>query len=63
MFDNILYKIFFREIFRNSKFKAIDERCRQRSSKGKIKSHSHCVFISRNFHTGEFLSQVVYDVL
>ncbi|XP_032158926.1 uncharacterized protein C1orf185 homolog isoform X1 [Mustela erminea] len=46
-----------REIFRNSKFKAIDERCRQRSSKGKIKSHSHCVFISRNFHTGGFLSQ------
>ncbi|XP_073752874.1 uncharacterized protein C1orf185 homolog isoform X2 [Callorhinus ursinus] len=46
-----------REIFQNSKFKATDERCRQRSLKGKIKSHSQCVFISRNFHTGGFQSQ------
>uniref|UniRef100_A0A8C8WS74 Chromosome 1 open reading frame 185 n=1 Tax=Panthera leo TaxID=9689 RepID=A0A8C8WS74_PANLE len=43
-----------REIFQNSKFKATDERCRQRSSKAKIKSHSQCVFISRNFHTGGY---------
>ncbi|XP_039079787.1 uncharacterized protein C1orf185 homolog isoform X1 [Hyaena hyaena] len=41
-----------REIFQNSKCKATDERCGQRSSKAKIKSHSQCVFISRNFHTG-----------
>uniref|UniRef100_A0A2K6LBA4 Chromosome 1 open reading frame 185 n=1 Tax=Rhinopithecus bieti TaxID=61621 RepID=A0A2K6LBA4_RHIBE len=46
-----------REIFQNSKFKAIDERCRQRPSTAKIKSHSHCVFISRNFHTGRFQLQ------
>uniref|UniRef100_A0A673TTM9 Chromosome 1 open reading frame 185 n=1 Tax=Suricata suricatta TaxID=37032 RepID=A0A673TTM9_SURSU len=41
-----------REIFQTSKFKATDEKCRQRSSKAKIKPHSQCVFISRNFHTG-----------
>uniref|UniRef100_A0ABI7ZDS3 Uncharacterized protein n=1 Tax=Felis catus TaxID=9685 RepID=A0ABI7ZDS3_FELCA len=46
-----------REIFQNSKFKATDERCRQRSSKAKIKSHSQCVFISRNFHTGGYQLQ------
>ncbi|KAL4666817.1 hypothetical protein H8959_005506 [Pygathrix nigripes] len=46
-----------RELFQNSKFKAIDERCRQRPSTAKIKSHSHCVFISRNFHTGRFQLQ------
>ncbi|XP_012783475.2 uncharacterized protein C1orf185 homolog [Ochotona princeps] len=44
-----------REIFQNSKFKAADEKCMQRSSK--IKSHSQCVFISRNFHTGRFQLQ------
>ncbi|XP_008263491.1 uncharacterized protein C1orf185 homolog isoform X1 [Oryctolagus cuniculus] len=46
-----------REIFQNSKFKATDERCRQKQSKAKIKSHSQCVFISRNFHTGRFQLQ------
>ncbi|XP_008578352.1 PREDICTED: uncharacterized protein C1orf185 homolog, partial [Galeopterus variegatus] len=46
-----------REISRNSKFKATDERCRQRPSKRKIKSHSQSVFISRNFHTGKFQLQ------
>ncbi|XP_025768473.1 uncharacterized protein C1orf185 homolog [Puma concolor] len=46
-----------REIFQNSKFKATDERCRQISSKAKIKSHSQCVFISRNFHTGGYQLQ------
>uniref|UniRef100_A0A8I3WLT4 Chromosome 1 open reading frame 185 n=1 Tax=Callithrix jacchus TaxID=9483 RepID=A0A8I3WLT4_CALJA len=46
-----------REIFQNSKFKAIYERFRQRPSKAKIKSHSQCVFISRNFHTGRFQLQ------
>ncbi|XP_058408355.1 LOW QUALITY PROTEIN: uncharacterized protein C1orf185 homolog [Diceros bicornis minor] len=46
-----------REIFQNSKFKATDERCRQRPSKAKSKSHSQCVFISRNFHTGRFQLQ------
>ncbi|PNI71587.1 C1orf185 isoform 1 [Pan troglodytes] len=46
-----------REIFQNSKFTAIDERCRQRPSMAKIKSHSQCVFISRNFHTGRFQLQ------
>ncbi|XP_058573401.1 uncharacterized protein C1orf185 homolog isoform X3 [Neofelis nebulosa] len=48
-----------REIFQNSKFKATDERCRQRSSKAKIKSHSQCVFISRNFHTGGYQLQQI----
>ncbi|KAB0362285.1 hypothetical protein FD754_006441, partial [Muntiacus muntjak] len=37
-----------REIFQDSKFKAVDERCRQRPSKAKIKSHPQCVFISPN---------------
>ncbi|XP_059939401.1 uncharacterized protein C1orf185 homolog isoform X1 [Mesoplodon densirostris] len=46
-----------REIFQDSKFKTIDERCRQRPSKAKIKSHSPCVFISQNFHTGNFQLQ------
>nr|XP_003921619.1 uncharacterized protein C1orf185 homolog [Saimiri boliviensis boliviensis] len=46
-----------REIFQNYKFKATDERFRQRPSKAKIKSHSQCVFISRNFHTGRFQLQ------
>ncbi|CAD7684294.1 unnamed protein product [Nyctereutes procyonoides] len=46
-----------REIFQNSKFKATDERCRQRSSKANVKAHSQCVFISRNFHTGGFQLQ------
>ncbi|XP_029083335.1 uncharacterized protein C1orf185 homolog [Monodon monoceros] len=46
-----------REIFQDSKFKTIDERCRQRPSKAKIKSHSQCVFISQNFHTGNFQLQ------
>ncbi|XP_059740892.1 uncharacterized protein C1orf185 homolog isoform X1 [Bos taurus] len=46
-----------REIFQDSKFKAVDEKCRQRPSKAKIKSHPQCVFISRNFHTGRFQSQ------
>uniref|UniRef100_UPI0024439FB7 uncharacterized protein C1orf185 homolog n=1 Tax=Nyctereutes procyonoides TaxID=34880 RepID=UPI0024439FB7 len=45
------------EIFQNSKFKATDERCRQRSSKANVKAHSQCVFISRNFHTGGFQLQ------
>ncbi|XP_070949227.1 uncharacterized protein C1orf185 homolog isoform X4 [Macaca nemestrina] len=52
-----------REIFQNSKFKAIDERCRQRPSTAKIKSHSHCVFISRNFHTGRFQLQQLKTIL
>ncbi|XP_054410965.1 uncharacterized protein C1orf185 homolog isoform X3 [Pongo abelii] len=52
-----------REIFQNSKFKAIDERCRQRPSTGKIKSHSQCVFISRNFHTGRFQLQQLKIIL
>ncbi|XP_045714081.1 uncharacterized protein C1orf185 homolog [Phyllostomus hastatus] len=43
-----------REIFQNSEFKATDERCSQRASEAKSKSHSQCVFISRNFHTGTF---------
>nr|KAF6504116.1 hypothetical protein HJG63_001774 [Rousettus aegyptiacus] len=46
-----------REIFKNSKFKATDEICGQISSKLKTKSHSQCVFISRNFHTGRFQLQ------
>ncbi|XP_032970380.1 uncharacterized protein C1orf185 homolog [Rhinolophus ferrumequinum] len=46
-----------RKIFQNSKFKSTDERCRRRPSKEKIKSHSQCVFISRNFHTGRFQLQ------
>uniref|UniRef100_A0A8D2D479 Chromosome 1 open reading frame 185 n=1 Tax=Sciurus vulgaris TaxID=55149 RepID=A0A8D2D479_SCIVU len=46
-----------REIFQNSKFKATSERFRQKPSKAKIKSHSQCVFISRNFHTGRFQLQ------
>ncbi|KAL2772555.1 uncharacterized protein WCI35_020828, partial [Daubentonia madagascariensis] len=45
------------ELFQNSEFEATDERCRQRPSKAKIKSHSQCVFISRNFHTGGFQLQ------
>ncbi|XP_059861009.1 uncharacterized protein C1orf185 homolog [Delphinus delphis] len=44
-----------REIFQDYKFKTIDERCRQRPSKAKIKSQ--CVFISQNFHTGNFQLQ------
>ncbi|XP_069335275.1 uncharacterized protein C1orf185 homolog [Eulemur rufifrons] len=46
-----------RELFQNSKFNITDERCRQRPSEAKIKSCSPCVFISRNFHTGEFQLQ------
>ncbi|XP_077881039.1 uncharacterized protein C1orf185 homolog isoform X2 [Ictidomys tridecemlineatus] len=46
-----------REIFQNSKFKATCERFRQKPSKAKMKSHSQCVFISRNFHTGRFQLQ------
>ncbi|XP_004699726.1 uncharacterized protein C1orf185 homolog [Echinops telfairi] len=46
-----------REIFQSSKLKATDERCRQRPSKAKTNSSSHCIFISRNFHTGSFQSQ------
>ncbi|XP_016069654.1 PREDICTED: uncharacterized protein C1orf185 homolog [Miniopterus natalensis] len=46
-----------REIFQNSTFKATDERCSQRSSEAESKSHSQCVFISRNFHTGIFQLQ------
>ncbi|XP_008054640.1 uncharacterized protein C1orf185 homolog [Carlito syrichta] len=46
-----------RELFQNFKFKATDERCRQRPPKVKIKSQSQCVFISRNFHTGGFQLQ------
>ncbi|XP_039741717.1 uncharacterized protein C1orf185 homolog [Pteropus medius] len=46
-----------REIFKNSKFKATDERCGQIPSKLRTKSHSQCVFISRNFHTGRFQLQ------
>ncbi|KAM4806775.1 uncharacterized protein C1orf185 homolog [Urocitellus parryii] len=46
-----------REIFQNSKFKANCERFRQKPSKAKMKSHSQCVFISRNFHTGRFQLQ------
>uniref|UniRef100_A0A5F4WCJ9 Chromosome 1 open reading frame 185 n=1 Tax=Callithrix jacchus TaxID=9483 RepID=A0A5F4WCJ9_CALJA len=52
-----------REIFQNSKFKAIYERFRQRPSKAKIKSHSQCVFISRNFHTGRFQLQQLKIIL
>ena len=63
MFTNVLYKIFFREIFQDSKFTAVDEKCRQRPSKAKIKSHPQCVFISRNFHTGRLQSQVVCNIL
>ncbi|XP_049731499.1 uncharacterized protein C1orf185 homolog [Elephas maximus indicus] len=46
-----------REIFQNSKLTATDKRCRQRPAKVKTKSHSQCVFISRNFHTGRFQLQ------
>lgn len=63
MFNNILCKIFFREIFQDTKLKATDERCKQRPSKAKIKSHSQCVFISRNFHTGSVQLQVEFNVL
>ncbi|XP_059939411.1 uncharacterized protein C1orf185 homolog isoform X2 [Mesoplodon densirostris] len=52
-----------REIFQDSKFKTIDERCRQRPSKAKIKSHSPCVFISQNFHTGNFQLQQLKVIL
>uniref|UniRef100_A0A4W2DD25 Chromosome 1 open reading frame 185 n=1 Tax=Bos indicus x Bos taurus TaxID=30522 RepID=A0A4W2DD25_BOBOX len=52
-----------REIFQDSKFKAVDEKCRQRPSKAKIKSHPQCVFISRNFHTGRFQSQQIMVIL
>ncbi|XP_006147316.1 uncharacterized protein C1orf185 homolog isoform X2 [Tupaia chinensis] len=41
-----------REIFQNYRHKATNEKCSQRPPKAKIKSHSQCVFISRNFHTG-----------
>ncbi|XP_075388678.1 uncharacterized protein C1orf185 homolog [Tenrec ecaudatus] len=46
-----------REIFQNSKLKSTDERCSQRPPKAKTNSSSHCIFISRNFHTGCFQSQ------
>ncbi|KAI5938146.1 hypothetical protein MM560_G16n114 [Manis javanica] len=46
-----------REIFQNSEFKATDERWKQRLSKAKTESGSHCVFISQNFHAGKFQSQ------
>ncbi|XP_054428354.1 uncharacterized protein C1orf185 homolog [Pteronotus mesoamericanus] len=46
-----------REIFQNSEFKATDKRCSQGPSEEKSKSHSQCVFISRNFHTGLFQLQ------
>uniref|UniRef100_A0A671DTH8 Uncharacterized protein n=1 Tax=Rhinolophus ferrumequinum TaxID=59479 RepID=A0A671DTH8_RHIFE len=52
-----------RKIFQNSKFKSTDERCRRRPSKEKIKSHSQCVFISRNFHTGRFQLQQLKIIL
>uniref|UniRef100_A0A2K6GJ43 Chromosome 1 open reading frame 185 n=1 Tax=Propithecus coquereli TaxID=379532 RepID=A0A2K6GJ43_PROCO len=45
------------ELFQNSKVNITDERCRQRPSEAKIKSHSQCIFISRNFHTGAFQQQ------
>ncbi|XP_067568471.1 uncharacterized protein C1orf185 homolog [Pseudorca crassidens] len=50
-----------REIFQDCKFKTIDERCRQRPSKAKIKSQ--CVFISQNFHTGNFQLQQLKIIL
>ncbi|XP_037672694.1 LOW QUALITY PROTEIN: uncharacterized protein C1orf185 homolog [Choloepus didactylus] len=46
-----------REIFQNSKSMATAKRCRQRPPKMRTKSHSQCVFISRNFHTGRFQLQ------
>ncbi|XP_048208071.1 uncharacterized protein C1orf185 homolog [Perognathus longimembris pacificus] len=46
-----------REIFQNSKYKETPEKVKQRSQKGKHKSQSQCVFISRNFHTGKFQLQ------
>ncbi|XP_031540106.1 uncharacterized protein C1orf185 homolog isoform X1 [Vicugna pacos] len=46
-----------REIFQNSNYKVTNGRCRPGPSKAKIKSHSPCVFISRNFHTGRFQLQ------
>ncbi|XP_069843157.1 uncharacterized protein C1orf185 homolog isoform X1 [Dipodomys merriami] len=46
-----------REIFQNSKYKETHEKVKQRSQKGKLKSQSQCVFISRNFHTGKFQLQ------
>ncbi|KAM4872795.1 uncharacterized protein C1orf185 homolog isoform 2-T2 [Thomomys bottae] len=46
-----------REIFQNSKYKGTHEKVKQRSQKGKLKSQSQCVFISRNFHTGKFQLQ------
>ncbi|XP_060061886.1 uncharacterized protein C1orf185 homolog [Erinaceus europaeus] len=46
-----------REIFQNSKFKATDEKWKQRSPRMNTKFHSECVFISRNFHTGRFQIQ------
>ncbi|XP_076420842.1 uncharacterized protein C1orf185 homolog isoform X1 [Peromyscus maniculatus bairdii] len=42
-----------REIFQGSQVKLADEKLKQRPSKPKIKSHSQCVFISRNFHAGQ----------
>ncbi|XP_059110687.1 uncharacterized protein C1orf185 homolog [Peromyscus eremicus] len=42
-----------REIFQGSQVKLTDEKLKQRPSKPKIKSHSQCVFISRNFHAGQ----------
>ncbi|XP_012631623.1 uncharacterized protein C1orf185 homolog isoform X2 [Microcebus murinus] len=48
-----------RELFQNSQvtIAVADERCRERPSEVKIKSHPPCVFISRNFHTGAFQLQ------
>ncbi|XP_077005816.1 uncharacterized protein C1orf185 homolog [Tamandua tetradactyla] len=46
-----------RELFQNSKFIATDKRCRQRLPKMRTGSHSQCIFISRNFHTGRFQLQ------
>ncbi|CAH6790663.1 4930522H14Rik [Phodopus roborovskii] len=47
-----------REIFQNPKVKSFGEKLMQGSSKSKIKSHSQCVFISRNFHAGQPQPQV-----